>query len=223
MRLIAHRGFASVHPENTLRAVTNAAAIADEIEVDVRRCASGELVVVHDQTVDRVADESGSVRAYARADLEDMDVLGTEEGIPTLAAVLRTVPDHVGINVELKESGLATEALRLVASLHPHSIVSSFSPDILAACREADPLVPRAYITDGPGTNGVERATELGCEYLHLSADVCTDRAVSDAHRTGIQVNAWTIDTAERAASLETIGVDGVIADRPDVLPDSPA
>lgn len=220
MRLIAHRGFASIHPENTTRAVENAAAIADEIEVDVRRCASGELVVIHDRTVDRVTDRKGAVRSFTRDELETMCVLGTAEGIPTLSSVLRIVPDHVGVNVELKESDLAADALSLVNSHHPNAIVSSFSRDVLSACETLDSTIPTAYLTDAGGTNSVETAIGLGCEYLHLAKDVCTDRTVTEAHRAGVQVNAWTVDTAQQAASLATVGVDGVIADRPDVLSD---
>ena len=218
MRLIAHRGFASVNPENTLRAVENAAAVADEIEIDVRRCASGELVVIHDSTVDRVTDAHGAVREYTQTDLQSMRVLGTEAGIPTLATVLDSVPDRIGINVELKEHGLAIDALRLINALHPNALVSSFLPDALADCRAADPTVPRAYLTDGSGSEGLETAIELDCAFLHPSVEICTDRLVNEAQRAGIQINAWTIETAEEAASLSSVGVDGVIADRPDVL-----
>lgn len=218
MRLIAHRGFASVNPENTLRAVENSAAVADEIEIDVRRCASGELVVVHDSTVDRVTDAHGSVREYTQTELQSMRVLGTDEGIPTLAAVLDSTPDRVGVNVELKEHDLAIDALRLIDAFHPNALVSSFLPDALADCRAADPTVPRAYLTDESGPECLETAIELDCAFLHPSIDVCTDRLVNKAQRASIQINAWTIETAEEAASLASIGVDGVIADRPDVL-----
>ncbi len=218
MHLIAHRGFASIYPENTVIAVDNAAAVADGIEIDVRRCKSGELVVIHDRTVDRVTDHSGPVGEYTRSDLEAMYVLGTGEAIPTLEAVLRTIPDHVGVNVEIKEAEIATDALHLIDSIHPNAIISSFSQKGLAACCEADPTVPTAYLTDEPGIAGVEKAIDLGCEYLHLAAEVCTKRTVCEAHRAGLRVNAWTIDAADRVASLAALDVDGVIADRPDVL-----
>ena len=218
MRLIAHRGFASINPENTLSAIERASAVADEVEVDVRRCASGELVVIHDPTVDRVTDQSGAVSEYARSDLESMRVLDTEEGIPTLAELLRIVPDRVGINVELKEPGIAVDAVDLVSSLHPNSIVSSFSGEALSDCRAVDPDVPTAYITDESGTEGVETAVELDCEYLHLGVETCTERAVGAAHGVGMHVNAWTIDSADEATALASTGIDGVISDRPDVL-----
>jgi glycerophosphoryl diester phosphodiesterase len=218
MRLVAHRGFASIAPENTLRAVDRAAAIADWIEVDVRRCKSGELVVIHDATVDRVTDQRGAVSEYLSSELRSMRVLGTDEGIPTLAAVLRTIPERVGVNVELKEPGIAVDALDLVTSIHPHAVVSSFSRDILSACTAVDSTTPLAYISEEPGTEEVETATELGCAYLHLSTAACTAPTVSEAHRVGIQLNAWTVDTAEQATSLAALGVDGLIADRPRVL-----
>jgi len=97
MRLIAHRGFADRYPENTLRAVREASRFADEVEVDVRRCDSGELVVVHDCTVDRVTDEEGAVAHHSLAELRALDVLGTGEGVPTLAEVLSAVPPTVWI------------------------------------------------------------------------------------------------------------------------------
>ena len=111
MRLIAHRGFAGVNPENTLTAVGEAATVADAVEVDIRRCATGELVVVHDETVDRVTDGEGPVADHSLAELRGLDVLGTGEGVPTLEAVLEAVPDGVGANVELKEPGTAADAL----------------------------------------------------------------------------------------------------------------
>lgn len=220
MRLVAHRGFASVNPENTLEAVDSAATVADEIEVDVRRCGSGELVVIHDSTVDRLTDESGAVSEYTRSELGSMSVLGTGEGVPTLSAVLRAIPDDVTINVELKESGLAAEAIELLESHHPNAIVSSFSADILADCRTIDPSVSRAYLTDEAGTEVVETALELACECLNLNEAVCTEPTIEKAHRTGLHVNAWTIDTRERAEALAAAGIDGVIADRPSVLSD---
>lgn len=220
MRLIAHRGFASVSPENTLEAVDSAAAVADEIEVDVRRCGSDDLVVVHDRTVDRVTDKIGAVSEYTRSELGAMSVLGTEEKIPTLPAVLRTVPDHVTVNAELKEPGIAAETIELLNSLHPNAIVSSFSAAILDTCRTVDPSISRAYITDEAGPAVVETATGLECECLNLSEAVCTESTIEEAHRVGLSVNAWTIDTKERAESLAETGIDGVIADRPSVLPD---
>jgi len=221
MRLIAHRGYASVHPENTLRAIEAAAATADAIEIDVRRCATGELVVVHDETVDRVSDGTGAVAEYTRSELAELDVLDTGDGVPTLAEALGTIPEHVGANVELKEPGIEAAALDAIGAYHPNAIVSSFLDPVLAECRRLDPDVPRAYIVDGSGLDGIEVATGLDCAYLHPSVECCSDRVVADAHRAGMSVNAWTVETPTEAERLAEFGVDGLIADRPDVRPEA--
>lgn len=220
MRLIAHRGFASNRPENTRRAIEEAAAIADAIEIDVRRCGSGELVVIHDETVDRVTDGEGAVADHTLTELQHLDVLGTGEGVPTLEAVLKAIPDTVGVNVDLKERGTEADALRQLTASHPQVVVASSDRAILAACRDADPDVPRAYITDEEGTDGVEVAIDLDCGYLHPSLAVSTDRVVTEAHRAGMSVNVWTVDTRSEAEELADLGVDGVIADRWGVLPE---
>ena len=222
MRLIAHRGFLAVNPENTIAAVEAAAAVADGIEIDVRRCGSGEPVVIHDETVDRVTDGHGAVNEHTAADLAALDVLETGAGVPTLEAVLRAIPDHVGVNVELKEAGMEADVLRLIDSIHPHGIVSSFYRDILRDCRDIDPSVPRAYISKEAGTDSVEVAEGLSCEFLHPWIENCTDRTVSAAHRAGMSVTVWAAETPAQAQQAADLGADGVIANSPDVLEDEP-
>ena len=216
MRLIAHRGFAAVAPENTRRAVGEAAAVADAVEVDVRRCATGEPVVIHDETVDRVTDGSGPVADHALAELQALDVLGTGEGVPTLSAVLAAVPDSVGIVVELKTAGTETAVDRLS---RPGAVVSSFSPALLSACRDRDPSVARALLTDDGGRAAVETAADLGCARLQPSLDCCDERLVERAHAAGLTVDVWTVERRAAAESAARWGADGVIADRPDVRP----
>lgn len=212
MRLIAHRGFAAMYPENTLAAVSRAAEVADVIEVDVRRCASGELVAVHDATVDRVTDGAGRVADLTLSELSELSVLGSEERIPTLNAVLHAVPPSVGVNLELKERGLAGDAVVALASVDNDPLVSSFDPAVLEAVEDA---APTAYLfSDDPA--GVERAVDLGCAAAHPHHQACigTD-LVERAHDAGLSVHAWTVATAVTAKALAGAGVDGIIADRP--------
>lgn len=220
MRLIAHRGFAGQYPENTLRAVEAAAASADEIEIDVRRCDTGELVVIHDACVDRVTDGSGAVCRHSLAELRALDVLDTGDGVPTLEEVLDAVPPTVGVNVELKEIGLARDALRLAREAAPQVTVSSFHANELEGCRGADESVPRAYLFDDEPRHAMEFARELDCCFVHPSLDCCDERLVGDAHAAGLQVNVWTVDSQEDARRVAELGADGLIADYADVLPE---
>lgn len=222
MKLIAHRGFAGEHPENTLAAFRAAVEDgADAVELDVRRCGSGELVVCHDATLDRVTDASGPVGAFDHDDLRRRSVLGSGEGIPALVDVFEALPAGVGVNVELKEDGLAAEALA-VADRFPHEVlVSSFEPGHLDAAREAESAVDRAIVFARAAGDHLALADRLDCTFVHPHLSLCpgTD-LVAAAHDRGLGVNAWTVETAAQARRLREAGVDGVIADRPDVLPE---
>ncbi|WP_435193782.1 glycerophosphodiester phosphodiesterase [Natronomonas sp. EA1] len=221
MRLIAHRGFAGLHPENTLGAVREAVALADEVEIDVRRCETGELVVIHDPTVDRVTDGSGAVAHHTLRELRELNVLGTGEGVPTLEEVFDVVPPGVGVNVELKEVGLAHDALTLAREHHPQVTVSSFHANELEGCRGASCEVPRAYLFASDPEQAFTFAHDIDCSYLHPAAEVCDEWLVDRAHAEGLCVNAWTVDERAEAERLEALGVDGVIADRWCVLPEA--
>jgi len=212
--LIAHRGFAAEAPENTVAAVERAGALADAVEVDVRRCGSGELVVAHDATVDRVTDASGPVSEFSLDDLRALDVLGSGEGIPPLSAVLDAVPDGVRLNLELKESGLAADAVAAADAAGVDVLVSAFDPAVLREVADADPAVPTAYLCTPRDDAPVATAARLGCDALHPSFPLClVTRVVRRASDEGIAVNAWTVNRRSVVRLLDVCGVDGVIAD----------
>jgi glycerophosphoryl diester phosphodiesterase len=212
MDCIAHRGFAGVNPENTALAVERAAATgADLVEVDLRRCGSGDLVVVHDETVDRVSDGTGAVADHSLAALRDLDVLDTGAGIPTLAEVFRAAGD-TRLNVELKEPGLAADARAVAAECGADPLYSSFEDEVLAELAGTD--ADLAYVA--PEADGaVEAATDLGCVAVHPHWRVCDEAFVERAHEAGLRVNAWTVRSEAAAATAREAGVDGLITDDP--------
>lgn len=215
-RLIAHRGFAGRYPENTLTAFRAAAADAAMVELDVRRCLTGEAVVIHDARLDRVTDRTGRVDATPYEALADADVLGTGEGVPLLSDVFEILPSEVGVNVELK-TPRATEAALDVAAAYDHEvIVSSFDPNALRQARtQAD--FPTGLLYSEEVTSPVEWATELDCSYLHPPKTVTNRSLVRRARDAGLRVNVWTVENAAEAALLRTAGPDGLITDVPDV------
>ncbi|MEF8887031.1 MAG: glycerophosphodiester phosphodiesterase [Haloarculaceae archaeon] len=233
MDCIAHRGFAETNPENTLAAVraagsagegadasTETAAAddpgapdptADAVEVDVRRCGSGELVVIHDETVDRVSDGTGRVGDLALAQLRDLAVLGTGAGVPTLAEVLEATA--VPLNVELKERGLAGDALALADETGTDAWYSAFDPAAVREVRERGGDAALLFAEDAD--TALERARRLGCVAVHPHHSLCDAAFVGRAGEAGLAVNAWTVRSRETAAALAEAGVDGVIADAP--------
>ncbi|MFT4922018.1 MAG: glycerophosphoryl diester phosphodiesterase [Haloarculaceae archaeon] len=215
MRCIAHRGFAGVNPENTLQALRDAAAAgADAVEIDVRRCGSGEVVVVHDETVDRVSDGRGRVADLPLETLADLDVLDTGQGVPTLREAFATVPGDVTVNVELKERGLAGDVLAVADEYDSDVLVSSFDPQALREVRAAG-SVPVALLFAEEPRDRLDTAAGLHCRAVHPHWRLCDAEFVSEAHATGFDVNAWTIQSPEVARDLQAVDVDGLIADTP--------
>jgi glycerophosphoryl diester phosphodiesterase len=212
---IAHRGFAGVHPENTLPAVRAAADRADGIEMDLRRCRSGELVVCHDATVDRTTDGSGPVADHTADELAALSVAGSDAGVPTARAVLDAIPPEVVLHAELKERvGHDFEALVEGLAAPPPVVVSSFDPDALAAVAS----LPRALLV-GEAEDAVERARSLDCTALHPAVDACDATLVDRARAAGLAVNAWTVTDPAETRRLRKLGVDGVITDFPAYCP----
>ena len=217
MRCIAHRGFAETNPENTVTAVRSAAEHTDVIEIDVRRCGSGELVVLHDETVERVTDGTGRVAELSAAELAGLDVLDSGDGVPTLPSLLEATPAGVELVFDLKEDGVAADALDAADDAGVEVLVSSFSADVLEAASQvgADRLAFLAAEGDEQGMLNVAR--DLGCAAIHPHWQLCVDEFVDRAHDAGLDVNAWTVPSRHDAAALAEVGVDGVIVDRPAV------
>ncbi|MFA9501280.1 glycerophosphodiester phosphodiesterase [Natrinema thermotolerans] len=218
MRCIAHRGFAAVAPENTIGAVRAAADRADAVEFDVRRCGTGELVVVHDETIDRVTDGTGTVAALSLAALADRSVRGTGEGIPTLAAMLAAVPPTVEVHIELKERGLAADVLAILdrTDLPNRVVVTSFLPGELRTIRERDSSQPIGLLASHRLETPVTTAVELDCAVLGANRVRCLATGiVPRATAVDLEVHAWTVERAATARLLERRGVDYVSADRP--------
>ncbi|AFZ73972.1 glycerophosphodiester phosphodiesterase [Natronobacterium gregoryi] len=218
MRLIAHRGFASTAPENTISAIRSATDRADAVEFDVRRCGSGELVVIHDETIDRITDGAGHVADTTLAELERYTVLESDERIPTLPELLEAVPRAAEVNLELKTLGIAVDVLAALeaADLENRVVTTSFLESELRAIRELDPDQPTGLLVSRHTKRPVTTAVELDCDVIGANYWRClSTRLVPRAKRVGLEVHAWSIERRLTATLLEYRGVDCVSADRP--------
>ena len=216
MRLIAHRGFAATFPENTIAAVQSAAECADAVEFDVRRCGSGELVVIHDDTVDRVTDGNGAVIDHSIAELKSMSVLGTGEGIPTLEEMLAVVPPELEVNLEMKDLGIAADVLAALDGIENRVVTTSFLEDELRAIRELDRDQPTGLLASRHLENPVTTAIELDCDVIGANYWRCLFTPLPDrANAVDLEIHAWSIERERTAWLLGLRGVDCVSSDRP--------
>jgi glycerophosphoryl diester phosphodiesterase len=233
MLLLAHRGASADAPENTLPAFAEAAAqAADGVELDLQVCASGEVVVCHDEQLERLAGVPWEVEHTRWWKLQRLDV-GSRLGfaparIPLLEEVLDALPRHFEINLELKcekpdDRGLARKVGLLVQErdLLDRVIVSSFNPLCLERLAIHHPEVKRGYLIDPDKSfflHGRLLAPLVGTHSIHPAAQDCTEERVEEWHRLGLKVATWTVDDPRTARRLEAMGVDLLITNRPGAL-----
>lgn len=236
-RIIGHRGVRSADarlgdapPENTLAAFDQALREgAEGVELDVRACATGELVVLHDPTLEHVT-AGADLRAAIDLTARELAAIPLAHGaaIPLLAEVLvfaraRRLP----VNVELKRdvpsrAAIVTAAARLLRSWDPtHPIlVSSFDPVMLAGFASLAPRVPRAILVHPEQwrRTALLAAHPLRVDAVHLEHTLATPARVARLHAAGKLVNVWTVNDVDEARRLATAGVDGIITDVPALL-----
>jgi len=220
VRPIAHRGCMADHPENTRAAFRESAAVVEMIETDVQRCGSGELVIFHDETLERVTDATGAVAETPLSELRAASVLGTDESIPLLREVFDVVPPDVGLNLELKGRDVAREATEVAAEYDHEVIVSSFYPSDVADAADAGAETALLCYPEetAPGEFDVgaalDTADDLGCAYVHPHVSLCLEtEIVAEAHARGFGVNAWTAESEAEIERLRERGVEGVVID----------
>ncbi|GAB6880498.1 glycerophosphodiester phosphodiesterase family protein [Halorubrum gandharaense] len=213
--VVGHRGTLATHAENTVEGVVAAAPHVDAVEIDVRRCGSGEVVVFHDETLERVCGVDERLADLTLDELREYPVGDSDERVPTLRELLAALPNDVDVNVELKETGLAADVAAAIDDVENDGFVSSFFAQALVESRRADPTLSRAllYTHRTEWDRAVAAAERLGCRYLHPYVDAVTPERVASARAQGFTVNVWEIETESELSRVVDAGVDGVIVD----------
>lgn len=230
MLLLAHRGASADAPENTLAAFQQAVAQgADGVELDAMVCGSGEVVVCHDERLERLAGLPWEVRTTSWWKLQRADVgqrLGFAPArIPLLDEVVDALPPHFLLNIELKcdqleDGGLAEKVARLVTErgLAGRVVISSFNPLCLLRMAAAAPSLRRGFLIDpdkrwGPQAHGL--VPLVSSHSVHPSHEQCTPERVEAWRRRGLSVAVWTVDDAAQARRMREMGVSYLITNRP--------
>lgn len=216
---IGHRGCGAQYPENTIAAIEQSAPHLDGFELDVRPCGSGELVVFHDETLERATDGTGRVDETTLEELQELDVFDSGWTIPTLAEVLSAVPDGLAVNAELKATGIADDVLEVCEDADVEVLYSSFFPGVLRDLQSVDESVSIGVLCHEAVDRQFALAEELDAVAFHPSVELALETDVVEAaHDRGLAVNVWTAETEADVHQLCERNVDGIIADRWDVF-----
>lgn len=231
--IIAHRGESHDAPENTLAAVNLAwERGARAVEIDVRCSAEGEVFVIHDADTRRIGGPRRAVSRQSAEDLAAMDAGAWKhrrwkgERVPRLAEVLRTVPAHGRLFIELKGEAetvpAVLEVVRNSGLLPERLLLMSFQPSVVGrlvgnrcgidVCRL---LTARQWRSPEVRARMLRFASRHGLAGVDVEATPDLDRAFVDAmHNAGLLVYCWTVNRVASAVRLARIGIDGITTDR---------
>jgi glycerophosphoryl diester phosphodiesterase len=231
--IFAHRGASAQAPENTLSAFELAIRLkADVIELDAKMSADEQVVIIHDQTVDRTTDGVGYVGDLPVAALQELNASSRfpefphKEHIPTLEEAIEAVKGRILFNIELTNYKSPFDALPVkVAQQIVHFnildqvLVSSFHPIPLRRFHQLLPSVPIGFLAKR-GIKGSLSRSRLGRaivlhQAIHVEKSDVSPKFVSSSQQTGLRVHVYTGNDHDEIATLFSLGVDGIITDNP--------
>ena len=238
--LAAHRGGAALWPENSLLAFRNAVALgADYLEFDVHLTRDGEVVVIHDPTLDRTTTGTGPVVDRPAAELralrlKDRSQAVTAENIPTLdeVAALAAAGGRrllLEIKVDSNKARYPGIEERVLAILDRHgmaaaTVVMAFEAETWRRVRALRPEVragalysARALPSAAAVSRALSEAGAAGVGFMGLAYSLVTPEAVAEARKAGVVLGAWTVNEPDVMRMLIDQGIGVLITDRPDV------
>lgn len=236
--LVGHRGGAGLGPENTLECIEKGiAAGAQMIEIDIHLSKDSQLIVCHDQSVDRTTTGKGLIRNKTLAELKqlrikDADGKITDQHLPTLEEVLQLVNGRVKLLIEIKRTGNIYEGIesKLLETLHHYEaidwcIVQSFNDSVLQNIHAQDTRIRLEklivckfaglpYIFDGTikkfNFKKYDYISSFNFYYLSIPRYL-----IDEIHQAGKEVKIWTLEGADATPDLP---VNGIISNRPDLF-----
>lgn len=220
---IGHRGAKGFVSENTLPSFQKAMEIGvDGIELDVRLTADGELVVIHDEAIDRTTNGNGLVSQFSLKELKAFRINSTLE-IPTLSEVLNIIDKKCLLNIELKEYETADKVVALINEFiidenwnYSHFIVSSFNWHALQNVRVLNPEIPIGVLTETDLEMAFIFAKFLKADAIISHYSLINEPEVIEIQNAGIKIIAWTVNEKKAIEKMKELKINGIISDFPD-------
>lgn len=228
---IAHRGFSGKYPENTLLALQKAIDIgSDGVEFDVQLTKDGQVVIIHDETIDRTSDGTGYVCDYNYDELTKYDFSGRYIGkvkkqkLPLLKDYFEMVKDIDFIsNIELKNSIIDYKDLEqkvydliMEYGLKDKVIISSFNHESMIRMKKIDETIVCGFLVGCTMLDAQDYTKKYNIECFHPPGYGLTKEKVEALHQQGISVNVWLGGHPMDYKELIDMGIDMLISDDPD-------
>ncbi|MGJ8715122.1 glycerophosphodiester phosphodiesterase [Maribacter stanieri] len=221
--VIGHRGAMGHETENTLPSIQKAMDLGvDMIEIDVFKIKSGEIVVFHDDTLERLTNAPGNIEDYYITDLNKVIVEGGHK-IPMLQDVLKLINNKVALNIELKGAGTA-DKVNFIMNYYiekknwspDNFIISSFNLDELKEMRKRNPKVAIAVLTEENPVDAIAVAKELNAVAINPYFKNLDLEKANEIRDAGFKIYTWTVNEPSDIDAMKHIGVDGIITNFPE-------
>lgn len=223
MLKIGHRGAKAYEAENTLASFQKAIDLqVDAIELDVHLSVDNELMVIHDETIDRTTNGKGKVNQFTKAELQDF-CIENQHKIPTLQEVFDLVRRRCFINVELKTFETAAKVVDLIEKYireknweYSDFLVSSFDWDALEEVNFVNSKIPIAVLTETDLDKALAFAKIIQAKAINPDFQLLNIENTRKLQENGFEVYPWTVNETAEIKKMQSFNVNGIISDFPD-------
>jgi glycerophosphoryl diester phosphodiesterase len=186
------------------------------IELDVQLSSDGEIMVIHDETINRTTNGKGLVKNFTRLELQ-------KYGIPTLSEILELVNRNCFINIELKGIGTEKPVVNLIENYiadknwnYNDFLVSSFDWKMLEEVQLLNPKIQIGVLTEDTILEALAFAKKIKAFSIHPDYVLLTKENVALMQENGFEVYTWTVNAKEDIEKIKSLTVNGIISDFPD-------
>jgi glycerophosphoryl diester phosphodiesterase len=226
VEIIGHRGSPREHRENTIASFRRAFADgADAVELDVHATRDGVIVVHHDAATNSRPGDSGTVAVIAESMLDAIQSIavgsggtGGTERIPTLEALLETVPRDSTVYVEVKAPRIEAEVVAVIRASGRACAVHSFDHRVARRVHDIAPEIPVGVLQTSYPVDPLRAIYDAGARDLWQQWELIDEALVRLVHGDARRIIAWTVNSPDVARRLLDWGVDGICSDVPGTM-----
>ncbi|WP_158209363.1 glycerophosphodiester phosphodiesterase [Myroides phaeus] len=219
---IGHRGAMGHITENTVESIQKAIDLnCDVIEIDVFKIKSGELMVFHDDQLDRLTNVTGNIEDYTYNELQKVKVNGVYQ-IPTLEKIIETIDRKAVLNIELKGNNTAKETHQLIQLFinkgwtNTDFIISSFKWNELEKMRSLNNSIDIAVLTEEEPADAIAFAKQINAVAINPYHKDLNALNASKIREANLKIYPWTVNDQEDINRMKELKVDGIITNYPE-------
>lgn len=220
--IIGHRGAMGHCTENTIASIEKALELqCDMIEIDVYKIKTGEIVVFHDRTLDRMTNKKANIESLCYDNLQNVIIKGGHK-IPTLQKAIETINQRAVLNIELKGVDTAKSSYDIIQIFIKNGfkkenfLFSSFNWSELSDIHLLDPSFPLAVLTKGKPEQAISFAKLIQAKAINPSFRNLNKKNIQLIKEQGLKVYPWTVNTPRDIQRMKSLEVDGIITNFPE-------